>query len=213
MLIREKLFAAAFALMLICSLSVTVRAQGDDEDEGVANVNGLMARAAAQRLASADPVVRKQAAEELARLSANEQQKLVQGYYMQEKNASVKLALAWALYRTAKSEMLFAVVRDLDSSRAAQAAGYLRTLDTAEPLYMFLGNAKPRTQVELLKVLADIGDQTTLAQIKPLAESQDLKVSAAAQRAADAISERLSQAQPEAPQRPRQVGKAGETSP
>lgn len=209
--IRDKLLGAAFALMLLCSLSISVRAQ--DGDEETANPNSLMARAAAQRLAMADPVVRKQAAEELARLSANEQQKLVQGYYMQEKNSSVKLALAWALYRMSKSEMLFAIVRDLDSSRAAQAAGYLRTLDTPEPLYMFLGNAKPRTQVELLKVLADIGDQVTLAQIKPLTESQELKVSAAAQRATDAINERLSQSQPEGPQRPRQVGKAGETSP
>lgn len=212
MLIREKLFAAAFALALVCAFGVSVRAQEGDDEMGT-NANDLAARAAAQRLASTDAVTRKLAAEELARLSANEQQKLVQGYYIQEKNSSVKLALAWALYRMSKSEMLFAVVRDLDSSRAAQAAGYLRTLDDAEPLYMFLGNAKPRAQVELLKVLADIGNQTTLEQIKPLTESSDLKVSAAAQRATDAIKERLAQAQPEAPQRPRQVGKAAEVSP
>lgn len=211
MLNRGKLFAAAFAFMLLCSLSFSVRAQDDETD--AENTNGLMARAAAQRLSSSDPVIRKQAAEELARLSANEQQKLVQGYYMQEKNSSVKLALAWALYRMSKSEMLFAVVRDLDSSRAEQAARYLRTLDTAEPLYMFLGNARPRTLIELLKVLADLGDQTTLAQIKPLMDSQDLKVSAAAQRATDAINERLAQSQPEAPQRQRQVGRTSETSP
>ncbi|MCA1557494.1 MAG: hypothetical protein LC731_03020, partial [Acidobacteria bacterium] len=178
----------------------------DDDEEG-GNQNEAAARAAAQGLSNIDPLVRQQAAEELARLSANEQQKLVQGYYMQEKNSRVKLALAWALYRMNKSEMLFALVRDLDSSRAAQAAQYLRTLDDPAPLYMFLTSAKPRTQVELMKVLADIGNQTTLAQIRPLVESPEPKVSVAAQRAAQAITERLASATPEAPGRPRQVGR------
>jgi hypothetical protein len=202
---------ALFALALICVVNLPVYAQDDDEDD--VNPNAGAARAAVQRLASADPLLRQQAAEELARLSANEQKKMVQGYYMQEKNSRVKLALAWALYRMTKSEMLFAVVRDLDSSRADQAAGYLRTLDDAEPLYMFLSNAKPRTQVELLKVLADIGNQSTLAQIKPLTESYDLKVSAAAQRATQTINERLANTQPDTPQRPRQVGQTNNTSP
>lgn len=210
-MLRKKLFTAAFALLLVCALTGTASAQGEDEE--VANPSEAVAQAAARRLANADPSVRQQAAEELARLSANDQQKLVQGYYMQEKNSRVKLALAWALYRMSKSEMLFALVRDLDSSRAEQAAGYLRTLDDAEPLYMFLGTARPRVVVELLKVLASIGNQTTLAQIKPLIESTDLKVSAAAERATQAINERLAQSQPEAPGRPRQVGRAGEASP
>jgi hypothetical protein len=199
-----------FALALVFAVNVSALAQDDEDD---VNPNAQAARQAVQRLSSADPLLRQQAAEELARLSANEQQKMVQGYYMQEKNSRVKLALAWALYRMTKNEMLFAVVRDLDSSRALQAAGYLRTLDDATPLYMFLSNAKPKLQVELLKVLADIGDQTTLAQIKPLTESYDLKVSAAAQRATQTISERLANTQPDTPQRPRQVGQTNTTSP
>ena len=207
----QKLFNTLFAVALICAINAAVCAQSD-RDEG-ANPNDLAASAAVRRLTSADPLLRQQAAEELARLSANEQQKLVQGYYIQEKNSRVKLALAWALYRMNKSQMLFAVVRDLDSSRAVQAAGYLRTLDDAEPLYMFLGNAKPRTQVELLKVLADIGNEATLAQIKPLTESYEPKVSVAADRAIRTINERLANTQPETPQRPRQVGKTNESSP
>jgi hypothetical protein len=201
---------ALFALALVFAVNVNALAQDDEDD---VNPNGQAARQAVQRLASADPLLRQQAAEELARLSANEQQKMVQGYYVQEKNSRVKLALAWALYRMTKSEMLFAVVRDLDSSRASQAAGYLRTLDDATPLYMFLSNAKPKLQVELLKVLADIGDQTTLAQIKPLAESYDPKVSAAAQRATQTINDCLANTQPDTPQRPRQVGQTNNTSP
>lgn len=201
----RRLWLPLFALTLVCVVGAgSVRAQSDDEEE-VANPADASARAAAGRLTNADPLLRQQAAEELARLSANDQQKLVQGYYAQEKNARVKLALAWALYRMSKSEMLFQVVRDLDSSRSQQAAGYLRTLDDAEPLYMFLSNARPRTQVELLKVLADIGNQTTLAQIKPFIESYDPKVSAAARNATRVITERLAQTPPEEPQRPRQV--------
>lgn len=208
----RKLLVLAFALMLVCAINVmSVRAQ--DEDEEGANPNNVAEQAAAQRLASQDPLLRQQAAEELARLSANDQRKLVEGYYAQEKNSRVKLALAWALYRMSKSEMLFAVVRDLDSSRAAQAASYLRTLDDAQPLYMFLGRAKPRAQVELLNVLGEIGNETTLAQIKPLMESADPKVSGAALRATRLINERLEQAQPEIQGRPRSVGKAEETSP
>jgi molybdopterin-guanine dinucleotide biosynthesis protein A len=208
----RKLSIALFALSLVCAINSYAQAQSSDDDDDV-NPNEQAARQAVQRLANADPLLRQQAAEELARLSANEQQKMVQGYYMQEKNSRVKLALAWALYRMTKSEMLFPVVRDLDSSRAGQAAGYLRTLDEAEPLYMFLSNAKPRTQVELLKVLADIGNQTTLAQIKPLTESYDPKVSVAAQRAAQAINDRLANTQPDTPQRPRQVGQTNNTAP
>jgi hypothetical protein len=205
----QKLFTTLFALALISVVNVSVLAQSDDD----VNPNDVAARAAVQRLSSADPLLRQQAAEELARLSANEQQKLVQGYYIQEKNSRVKLALAWALYRMNKSEMLFAIVRDLDSSRAVQSAGYLRMLDDAEPLYMFLGSSKSRIQVELLKVLADIGNETTLAQIKPLAESYDPKVSVAADRAIRTINERLANTQPETPQRPRQVGQTNEPSP
>ncbi|HKS30500.1 MAG TPA: hypothetical protein VJS44_21925 [Pyrinomonadaceae bacterium] len=210
-MVKEKLFAAAFVLLLVCVFSGAARAQGDDEE--AANPADAQAQAAVQRLASALPAMRQQAAEELARLSANEQQKLVQGYYIQEKSSRVKLALAWALYRMSVSKMLFEIVRDLDSSRSEQAAGYLRTLDDPQPLYMFLGTAKPRVVVELLKVLADIGNQTTLAQIKPLTEAYDPKVSIAAQRATDAITERLARSQPDAPSRPRQVGKAGQDSP
>ncbi len=208
---KQKLLVPLFSLALIMAMSVSVRAQ-DEIEESVAPDNREAARAA-QRLSSADPLLRQQAAEELARLSANDQQKLVQGYYMQEKNSRVRLALAWALYRMAKSEMLFTIVRDLDSSRAAQAAGYLRMLYAPEPLYMFLSGAKPRVQVELLKVLAEIGDRTTLAQIEPLTKAMDQKVSEAAQTSARIIQERLAQTQEQLPERPRQVGKTDDDSP
>lgn len=211
MFTRQQLLAALFAFALICVLSASARAQAEAEEDAEPDTRAQSA--AVERLASADPLLRQQAAEELARLSANDQQKLVRGYYLQEKNSRVKLALAWALYRMSKSEMLFAIVRDLDSSRAVQAAGYLRMLDSPEPLYMFLTSAKPRTQIELLKVLADIGDRTTLAQIEPLAQSLDAKVSTVAQFATRTINERLAQTPAVSTERPRQVGKENDASP
>ena len=205
MFISRKLFVAPFLFALMCMTSTVALAQ--DEAEESVNPNDRAAVEAARRLSSSDPLLRQQAAEELARLSANDQQKLVQGYFIQEKDKSVKLALAWALYRMGKSEMLFAVVRDLDSSRADQASGYLQTMDAPEPLYMFLkSSTNRRTQMELLKVLGVIGNQGTLEQVQPFADSPDAKVSRAAELATRAISERLAQAPSETPTRPRQVG-------
>src|SRR5215472_8368950 len=91
-----------------------------------------------QMLSSPDPVTRQTGAEALARLAAVDQKKMVEGYALQEKDKRVKLALNWCLYRFGKSEALFPVVRDLDSNRHDQAAGYLAQLESPEPLYLFL---------------------------------------------------------------------------
>lgn len=211
MFTNRKLFVAPFLFALMCMMSTVALAQ--DEAEESVNPNDRAAVEASRRLSSPDPLLRQQAAEELARLTAHDQQKLVQGYFIQEKNKDVRLALAWALYRMGKSEMLFTVVRDLDSSRADQASGYLQTLDQPEPLYMFLKtSANKRTQAELLKVLGVIGNEGTLEQVQPFADSPDAKVSRAAELATRAINERLSQAPSETPTRPRQVGTTSETS-
>jgi len=79
----------------------------------------------AKQLGSTDPLVRQRGAEALARLAANDQRKIVEGYHLQEKNKEVRLALEWALYRMGRSEMLFHIVDELDSGRQEQAIGYL----------------------------------------------------------------------------------------
>jgi HEAT repeat protein len=167
-------------------------------------------------LASREPFVRQQAAEELARRADTEHLKLVEGYRLQEKNARVRVALDWALYRMGKNESLFALVYALDSSQAEQAAGYLTQLDSPQPLYIFLGRTKRIAQVRLLELLGEIGDAETLERIKPLLESFEPTVAVAAEHATEQINARLAQPQPSVdplPTRPRQVGTTNEDTP
>ena len=195
--------------LLLLAVSVGAHAQTDAEDSDGTGASV----AAARQLGSRDPVLRQRAAEELAAIGATNQRRMLEGYRLQEKNARVRLALDWALYRTGKSAALFELVRALDSSRAAQSRAYLSTLETPEPLYLFLERANGITQTELLRVLAKVGDAGTLDRLKPYTESFDPKIAEAARLATQEIEQRLVQQQPnDTATRPRQVG-TGEDSP
>ena len=160
-------------------------------------IDGVDARAntaeIAKQLSDADPHVRQRSAEALARLAAADQKKLVEGYYLQEKDKHVLLALDWALYRFGKSQSLFRIVRELDSGRHEQAIGYLSQLESPEVLYPSLkrANNPPRVNVGLLKALAAIGNAETVEVIKPYLESVQPYVAEAAETATDEINKRL----------------------
>ena len=214
----SKLFASTKPLALLLLLALLyclsagggslARAQSDpveDETEGAAQSSARVAG----RLASRDPLERQHAAEELARMGAMEQQRLVSGYRLQEKDARVRLALDWALYRMGKTETLFAIVRNLDSSRRNQAANYLTQLEGPEPLYIFLERVNDNTKIRLLEVLARLGDDKTIERINPYTTSFDPRIANAAQFAIREITRR--QSQPEQATRPRQTGNAVET--
>lgn len=196
------------ALLLIASGAVSVRAQSD-EDQGTFGADNATTQ---KQLASRDPLVRQRAAEELARLAATNNRKLLEGYRLQEKNQRVKLALDWALYRIGKTESLFPVVQALDSSRTAQASGYLKTLETPEPLYLFLERMNGNTQIRLLEILAKTGNAATLERLKTYSESFDPKVAETARLAAREIEQRLGEMPINTSTRPRQVGNS-ESSP
>ena len=203
--------AVILTLVVLCASGITALAQSDDEEgRALSNSSAVIA---AKQLGSRDPLVRQRAAEELARLGATEQQKLVEGYRLQEKNAGVRLALDWALYRMGKTETLFSIVRALDSSRAAQAQTYLTAIEGPEPLYIFLEPSKGKVKIRLFEVLARLGDAATIERIKPYAASPDPQVAKAAQSSIREITTRLTQAPPPAPTRPRQVGNGDETAP
>ena len=163
----------------------------------------------AKQLGSTDPLVRQRSAEALARLAANDQRKLVEGYQLQEKNKEVRLALEWALYRMGRSEMLFHIVDELDSGRQEQAIGYLSELESPDELYPFLkrNNNAPRINAGLLKALARIGDAQTLELIKPFRDSHQPYVAEAAEIAHDEIEKRLGEPAPTVRTRPRSVEK------
>ena len=167
-------------------------------------------------LGSREPFVRQQAAEELARRADTDHLKLIEGYRLQEKNAQVRLALDWALYRMGKNASLFSLVRSLDSAQVEQAAAYLKQLDSPQPLYIFLGQTRRVAQARLLDVLAEIGDAETLERLKPSLESFEPSVAVAAEQAVEHINARLAQQQQPAeaqPTRPRTVGQSAETAP
>ena len=169
----------------------------------------------AKQLGHYDPVVRQEAAEALARLAAVEQQKLVQGYHFQEKNKNVRLALEWALYRMGKADMLFQIVRELDSGRHDQAVGYLSKVDTPALLHSYLKDEdKPaRITAGLIEALAVIGDQESLALVTPFRDSFLPGVAAAAEDAIEKIGARLAQGEPAKPTRPRSVGSTANSDP
>ena len=181
------------AIVLISSIATVVFAQTQTPIDGIdarTNAAGL-----AKQLSDADPNVRQRSAEALARLAAADQSKLVEGYYLQEKNKEVRLALDWALYRFGKSEPLFRIVHELDSGRQQQAIGYLSQLESPDALYPFLKKEKnpARVNVGLLKALAQIGNAQTLEVIKPYLESVQPYVAEAAENATDEINKRLSE--------------------
>ena len=166
----------------------------------------------AHDLSSGDAPTRQAAAESLARLAAVEQKKLVEGYVLQEKDKRVRLALNWALYRMGKSETLFQIVRDLDSSRHDQALDYLTQLDSPDPLYLFLtqDNTPPKVTLRLMQILGESGNAETIEKIKPFTDHYDPQISAAAKLAVDQIQSRAAQPQTDVKTRPRVVTKGKE---
>jgi hypothetical protein len=203
-----RLIRLCLLLLVFCAVGVHAQTEGEDSDGTGASVS------AAKQLGSRDAVARQRAAEELAAIGATNQRRMLEGYRLQEKNARVRLALDWALYRTGKSAALFELVRALDSSRAAQARAYLSTLESPEPLYLFLERANGVTQIELIRVFAKIGDAGTLDLLQRYFESPDPEISTAARNAAQEIEQRLSQQQPaDTTTRPRQVGTGEEETP
>ncbi len=197
---------------LVCAAgagSLPVYAQADPDQDGTTDRNGA-SRRVAQKLASRDPLERQRAAEELARTGATEQQRLVEGYRLQEKDARVRLALDWALYRMGKTEALFAIVRNLEGSRRSQATDYLKQLEGPEPLYLFLDRVNDNTLIHLIEALASLGNAGTLQRLEPYASSYDPRIANAAQFASREITRREMQASDQAT-RPRQTGKTAKT--
>jgi hypothetical protein len=160
-----------------------------------------------KQLASVDPSVRRNAAEALAKLVAVEQKKVVEGYLLQEKDKRVRLALNWALYRMGKSELLYAIVKELDSSRHDQATDYLSQLERPDALYVFLkqDNTPFKVRVRVIEVLGEIGDSETLNQLKPLNDAFEPELSDAAKTSTKQIEARLAQPEPDVKSRPRIV--------
>jgi hypothetical protein len=193
--------ASALALLLFAGAQASAQ---DDPSSAPRQDSAAVAR----RLSSRNAFERREAAEELARLAATEHRRLVEGYRVQEKDARVKVAMDWALYRLGKGEAIYPLVRALDSKQADQAVKYLSGLETPEPLYAVLPRVNGNTQIRLLEVLAHVGDRETLEQVKPYTASLDPGIADAAKFAEREITIRLEETPAVEPRRRRQVDKA-----
>jgi hypothetical protein len=205
-LIRNPVMALALAFFCVACAggSHAVYAQGSMDQDETSRTDGASV-VVARRLASRDPLERQRAAEELARTGAMEQQRMVEGYRAQEKNARVHLALDWALYRMGRTDMLFEIVRQLDSSRRNQAASYLTQLEGPEPLYIFLDHVNDEIMIHLIEALASLGNAETAKRLETYASSYDPRIANATQFALREIARRASAPSDQAT-RPRQTG-------
>ena len=198
-------------LVLLSLLGLPVLARAQDEPS---RAPGADSATVARRLSSKLPTERRAAAEELARLAAVEHRRLAEGYRAQERDARVKLALDWALYRMGKSETLFNLVGALDEKKEAeQSVSYLKQLEGPEPLYIFLGRVNGRTQARLLEVLASVGDRGTLEKIQPYTQSLDPLIADAAKFAEREINIRVEETPAVEPKRQRKVGNSEDAQP
>jgi hypothetical protein len=209
-------FKGFLIVVMLCVLSAVALplAGTAAQDEAGSSPARTDSAAVARKLSSQNPLERREAAEELARLAAVEHRRLVEGYRDQERDARVRLALDWALYRMGKNESLFALVRVLDSKKqAGQSVSYLKQLEGPDPLYVFLSHVNGNTEIRLLEVLASVGDRGTLERIKPFAESTDPGIADAAKFAEREINIRLQEQPVVEPKRPRKVGDSAGTQP
>jgi HEAT repeat protein len=145
------------------------------------------------------------AAEEIARKAEPWFKNMVDGCRLQEKDSKVRLALDWALYRLGENKALFEIVKSLDSGRHTQAVGYLKELETPEPLYMFLPKAKKNAQVGIFEAFSAIGNSDTLNVIQPYRNSPFPEVAKAATIAEEQIALREKQGTDTGKARPRRL--------
>lgn len=200
-----------FALL---SLFVTQAHASASAQDDPSNAPAVDSASVARRLSSRSAAERRAAAEGLARLASVEHRRLAEGYRAQERDARVRLALDWALYRMGKDESLYPLVRALEEKKQAeQAVGYLRQLEGPAPLYVFLARVNGNTQIRLLEVLASVGDRDTLERLRPFTESLDPGIADAAKFAEREISIRLEETPAAEPKRQRKVGGTDDEQP
>ncbi|MDT5158412.1 MAG: hypothetical protein QOH51_2769 [Acidobacteriota bacterium] len=208
----KRVLTLALLTLLLGQAHAGVSAHLLSQDEQT-NSAGIASATVARKLSSRNPLERRAAAEELARQAAVEHRRLVEGYRAQERDARVRLALDWALYRMGKNESLFALVRALDEKKQAeQSVAYLKQLEGPEPLYVFLNGVNGNTQIRLLEVLAAVGDHGTLERIKPFTQSLDPGIASAAQFAEREIGIRVEETPAAETKRQRKVGNTDDTA-
>lgn len=129
-----------------------------------------------------DENVRELAAEGLARLDYDPSGMVER--IAEERDAGVRLAMAFALVASGDTGFLQRIVDELDTRRYAQAEAYLYELGRfegrLEDLHPHLRNSDADIRERLVRVIGDIGNPSSRPYIQPLTEDRDRDVAAAA---------------------------------
>ena len=140
----------------------------------------------AARLTDRNAEVRRMAAEGIGRAGAVDQVRALEATLGDERSASVRLALSFALHRLGRPSVPPLVQALTDAGRRLQARGYLVDLgpDTVGPLQDYLRSPDAETRAEVASVLGAIGDDRAIPSLEALAADPDEDVRTTA---ADAV--------------------------
>lgn len=157
------------------------------------------------------PERRRFATEGLARLGDASYIERISRLRLREKDRSVQLAQAFALYQLGRREFLEAIFQELDGREHAQAAAYLLEVEP-EDLYPFLPRGSLRARRAVVEALGLIGSREAIEHLKSLLRAEDPDLVNAANLAIQRIERRehAKSASPEPRTRPRRVGKPNE---
>ncbi|MCS7079357.1 MAG: HEAT repeat domain-containing protein [Chloracidobacterium sp.] len=137
-----------------------------------------------ENLNQRSPERRRFAAEGLGRCGATAYVDRLLNDRLTEKNESVRLAQAFALYRLGRTDFLQEVVGQLDSLRhGAQAESYLYSLTRSADLHPYLRSAGVRGIERMMRAMERIGTRDDLPVLQPLLRSSDRRIANAANRA------------------------------
>jgi len=130
-------------------------------------------------LAHRDDYYRELSAEGLARLNYEGARKW-QTLFEQEKKPSVKNALAYGLAAAGDPDYINNLANALDSRQSGQAEVYLYELgkfdNQLNELYRYLRSANPRVRGGMARVIGNVGDPSSIDQIRPLTEDPNVEV-------------------------------------
>jgi HEAT repeat protein len=125
-----------------------------------------------------DDYYRELAAEGLARLDYNAS--AWKDRFDQEKKQNVRNALAFGLASSGQLDYVNNLANALDSRQDYQAEAYLFELGKYDgqmnELYRYLRSTNPKVRAGMAKVIGNIGDPASSAQIRPLTEDSDVEV-------------------------------------
>lgn len=135
---------------------------------------------------------RQYAVEGLARIGEHRYLDQISRAILTERNDDVKLAEYWAMYKMGNRDAIQDVVRRLASDQQQQAHQYLMEVDNPADLYPYIHSSDRTISLDIIKILGEIGNRETIAELKPVVEASGRKSADAATVAIKRIEWRIS---------------------